>query len=573
MAFVIAHLNEMHEQNLEFEHLSFPNECEFTEWLTCVEIETPCNFQRRYRRGEENSRQYFYCSRSGISSYKPRLLGERKRRLKIQGISKCGRTCPAHVIMSNRIGACVQVKYLAKHFCHSDVYSQLGHIRMTQADRQYIAQKLALDISYDEILRGVREESNGILQRRHIITRKDIHNVAQALNLNGPNGYRKTDGNDKVVRENFNRLTQFCKGGKLNRRKLWLLRSRHSKALSLDVTIWEAVSDQEWVLSSEENEKEEYTVTRSNDKCLAVDCDMHCFECEACVHSYVCTCPDNVRSFNMCKHMHLVCQRMLAVSRLEPKVDDSSNRTLFVSVVASDDTCRVSDASEPISVQSQSSAGFDVDLQTAQELSTATTGLVKSVSDIEQILVVDSSTGVLRLKFIQRDLHDGSNLLVESLDHTFSSSDVASIRSFALTKSVSTHAYNLPITSSASLLPPRPPSSGSSAPHIVFFAPEAQPSPALVPRHEFAVEPVRRNLCNSNTSSSMSIISRQPVSELIYECQNFPAPNIPQSDINEVQNVPGVALGNVDEYDEKKPSAQLEVCILYLCVHCVVLVY
>ena len=51
------------------------------------------------------------------------------------------------------------------------------------------------------------------------------------------------------------------------------------------------------------NKTEFYEVRKDNDTC---SCDLRCYECKMCIHSYICSCPDSAIQFNMCKHIHLV---------------------------------------------------------------------------------------------------------------------------------------------------------------------------------------------------------------------------------------------------------------------------
>ncbi|VEN56571.1 unnamed protein product [Callosobruchus maculatus] len=38
------------------------------------------------------------------------------------------------------------------------------------------------------------------------------------------------------------------------------------------------------------------------------DCKLTCSSCEAYLHAYSCSCLDNSIRWNMCKHIHLICQ-------------------------------------------------------------------------------------------------------------------------------------------------------------------------------------------------------------------------------------------------------------------------
>lgn len=62
--------------------------------------------------------------------------------------------------------------------------------------------------------------------------------------------------------------------------------------------------DSHWCIMSALG-KELCQIERSYSAC---SCDLRCVECEACIHSFLCSCPDNLIKWNMCKHIHILCQ-------------------------------------------------------------------------------------------------------------------------------------------------------------------------------------------------------------------------------------------------------------------------
>ncbi|XP_067138909.1 uncharacterized protein [Centruroides vittatus] len=85
--------------------------------------------------------------------------------------------------------------------------------------------------------------------------------------------------------------------------KLSELRKRHRTSLSLckDLVTKE---DNVWKIPSP-NGSDINTVSMVKENC---ECQMICNECKSCIHMYTCTCIDSAIKFNMCKHIHLVCQ-------------------------------------------------------------------------------------------------------------------------------------------------------------------------------------------------------------------------------------------------------------------------
>ena len=114
-----------------------------------------------------------------------------------------------------------------------------------------------------------------------------------------------------VTDRQFERLTALCKG-KVTA-KLSELRKRHISSLDpAEVTSTFATSTGDgmsWLVKSERNELEFYTVCRLCDTCT---CELKCIPCRACLHMFACSCFDNAIHYNMCKHIHTICQFLLS---------------------------------------------------------------------------------------------------------------------------------------------------------------------------------------------------------------------------------------------------------------------
>src|SRR6218665_1954463 len=81
-----------------------------------------------------------------------------------QALKKIDRTCPAHIIKHITHDG-ISVVYYATHLCYTDISEQLSHVRLSAADREWLAGKLALQIPPDAVLRDVRRTFNGQLTR------------------------------------------------------------------------------------------------------------------------------------------------------------------------------------------------------------------------------------------------------------------------------------------------------------------------------------------------------------------------------------------------------------------------
>ncbi|XP_035210002.1 uncharacterized protein LOC118184442 [Stegodyphus dumicola] len=84
--------------------------------------------------------------------------------------------------------------------------------------------------------------------------------------------------------------------------KLQILRKRHKVILTESYSVIQ--NERGWeVLSSDCSEI--YLVEQKVNDCT---CQLTCTECNACIHKYTCTCVDASIKWNMCKHIHSVCQ-------------------------------------------------------------------------------------------------------------------------------------------------------------------------------------------------------------------------------------------------------------------------
>ena len=76
----------------------------------------------------------------------------------------------------------VKVDYIKTHIGHN---SELRHLNISKHEKDSIAQKLALKLPFEHILDDIRNSViNGTLERIHLITRKDLWNIANSYQLN-----------------------------------------------------------------------------------------------------------------------------------------------------------------------------------------------------------------------------------------------------------------------------------------------------------------------------------------------------------------------------------------------------
>jgi hypothetical protein len=120
---------------------------------------------------------YFQCSRSGFYSSQ----GKGIRQIKIKGSIKIGGYCPAKITAQFKMNGEVHVEYIKTHVGH---HQDLTHLKLTKHDKDNLANKIKLKIPFRHILDDIRKpEPNTIITRRHLVTRKDLHNIKQNYQL------------------------------------------------------------------------------------------------------------------------------------------------------------------------------------------------------------------------------------------------------------------------------------------------------------------------------------------------------------------------------------------------------
>ena len=201
MTGLVDHMNTVHDHGITTEQLTFETEEDFDTWRTGIEKETPCSFIVRHSKARR--KLVYCCSRSGRSRYQGKPVGVLKRHPRVNGPSRIGHTCPAHIVADKSVdNGTVAVTYVGKHLCHTNRYEQLGHLRLCKKDRSWIAAKLSLKIPAAEILREARKfiSVDSQLDRLHLLTMRDILNVQRDFGLGRP---ERADANDSTSVETW----------------------------------------------------------------------------------------------------------------------------------------------------------------------------------------------------------------------------------------------------------------------------------------------------------------------------------------------------------------------------------
>ncbi len=164
------------------EELDFTDIALFNSWKEEEEFRTNSQYVRKSAPYTDDTTRiyYYYCNRAG--KYTSR--GKQERQLKVQGTSKIGEQCSAHLKASVNVkSGHVTVLYCKTHQNH---HTKLAHLRMRENKRQEVASKLQSGVDMDRILDDIRETVNidGV-NRDHLINRQDLHNIKQQYNING----------------------------------------------------------------------------------------------------------------------------------------------------------------------------------------------------------------------------------------------------------------------------------------------------------------------------------------------------------------------------------------------------
>ena len=72
-----------------------------------------------------------------------------------------------------------------------------------------------------------------------------------------------------------------------------------------------------FIVESDSYKNKQYEVKTGN--CICTKCRERCPHCNVCICMYCCTCEDNLRRNNVCKHIHAVADFCIKVDRIEPQ--------------------------------------------------------------------------------------------------------------------------------------------------------------------------------------------------------------------------------------------------------------
>ncbi|GFR24853.1 uncharacterized protein TNCT_410441 [Trichonephila clavata] len=188
---IIFHFKNAHDIDMNHIELEFNSFNDYLAWKAEIENRTKSKFVS-YGSKHINTHgvkcYYFRCHRSGNFVSDSKGL----RYLKILGSNKINAYCPAALkVTQHTDGKCV-VSYQNVHIGHQN---DIGHLFLTAGERKIIASKIAAKIPLDNILDEIRNSiSDAGLERVHLLTKKDLHNIEKSFNLSSNAVKHENDG-------------------------------------------------------------------------------------------------------------------------------------------------------------------------------------------------------------------------------------------------------------------------------------------------------------------------------------------------------------------------------------------
>ena len=176
---LIKHLREAHDEDINTYSHKFSTFNEFLDWKERHEDESLSSFvlQSSPKQRDNYIIYYYYCKRTGKFTSR----GSGKRSLKQQGTSKLGGYCTAYIRAKEYECGKVETE-ICDHHVHE---KKLVHLPLSDSTRKMIAAKLQDGVSVSSILDFIRENVEGQLGRRELITHQDVRNIGHQYNIEG----------------------------------------------------------------------------------------------------------------------------------------------------------------------------------------------------------------------------------------------------------------------------------------------------------------------------------------------------------------------------------------------------
>lgn len=116
--------------------------------------------------------------------------------MKLQGSCKIGKVCPAMISVHDQNPE-VHVGYYNVHYGHD---FDLRHIPLSKKDREEIAEQLAQNISFNEVLENIKGKlSDDEISRLHLLHRQDLANIVRDFKWDTNDSHVDTLGTDSFL--------------------------------------------------------------------------------------------------------------------------------------------------------------------------------------------------------------------------------------------------------------------------------------------------------------------------------------------------------------------------------------
>uniref|UniRef100_A0A1X7VUM5 C2H2-type domain-containing protein n=1 Tax=Amphimedon queenslandica TaxID=400682 RepID=A0A1X7VUM5_AMPQE len=178
---LIKHLCIKHNKSINIIHKSFSTLHEFIKWKESFEENARSSYVLHCAPKCHSDSSYIsYCNRSGKYASK----GKGVRELKMQGSSKIGTHCPAYIRAKKDEDGQLEVKLCNYHIHELQLHKV--QLPLSLSTRKKVAAKLADGVTVSNIFDSIREQSlDGVLHRKHLLCRQDIHNIKHQYNIEG----------------------------------------------------------------------------------------------------------------------------------------------------------------------------------------------------------------------------------------------------------------------------------------------------------------------------------------------------------------------------------------------------
>lgn len=115
--------------------------------------------------------------------------------------------------------------------------------------------------------------------------------------------------------KSFERIIKMTKQKKSS--KMLQIIASHNKSKNIELNKIHQIEENVWLITSESDSKIKYCIEKVDIICNT--CVLRCDTCNICVHTFKCSCMNNVIYFNICKHIH-------ATARLNIPQQDLNNK-------------------------------------------------------------------------------------------------------------------------------------------------------------------------------------------------------------------------------------------------------